>query len=56
MQSERNFHPCVSLVTKDNKSTYDKFLVHVFDFAKSYEMTEFQNLAGNSSKSMNPRT
>jgi hypothetical protein len=34
MQSECNYHPCVSLVVKDNKSTYDKFLTHVFDFCQ----------------------
>jgi hypothetical protein len=32
MQSERNLHPCVSLVAKDKKSPYDKFLKHVLNF------------------------
>jgi hypothetical protein len=34
MQSERSFDPYISLVAKDNKATYDKFLTHVFDFCQ----------------------
>jgi hypothetical protein len=34
MQSERNGHPYPSLVAKNNKATYDKFLAHVFDFCQ----------------------
>jgi hypothetical protein len=32
IQSERNCIPIVSIIDKDNKATYDRFLTHRFEF------------------------
>jgi hypothetical protein len=32
MQSKRNCIPIVSIIAKDNKATYDRFLTHIFEF------------------------
>jgi hypothetical protein len=34
MQSERNYIPIISIITKDNKATNDRFLTHIFEFGQ----------------------
>jgi hypothetical protein len=34
MQSERNCIPIISIITKDNKATYDRLLTRIFEFGQ----------------------
>jgi hypothetical protein len=48
MQSERNCIPSVSIIFKDNKAKYDRFLTHIFEFGNELRTVGIHELGYNS--------